>query len=63
MALHDSTSTIFFTWGNRSLLADLYALSRHEPVKHGERGIYHQLITGFISPDRSQNVSIHNFLQ
>ena len=39
MALHDITSTIFFTWGNRSLLADLYALSLHEPTEHGERGI------------------------
>ena len=51
-------------WGNRSLLADLCALSLHGLSEHGSKGnMYRQLTTDILSLDRNQNVSILHFLQ
>ena len=37
-------------WGNRSLLADLYALSLHGPSEHESKlNMYRQLTTDFLS--------------
>ena len=41
-------------WGNRSLLADLHALSLHGLSKHESKGnMYHQLTTDFLSLDKN----------
>ena len=51
-------------WGNRSLLADLYALLLHGLSEHESKAnMYHQLTADFLSLDRNQNVSILHFLQ
>ena len=42
-------------WGNRSLLADLYASSLHKLSEHESKGnMYSRLTTNFLRLDRNQ---------
>ena len=51
-------------WRNKSLLADLYALSLHGLSEHeNKENIYAQRTTDFLCPDRNQNAVVLHFIQ